>query len=113
VSDEGGFDLNNLLEQAQAMQEQVAAAQEAQANQVVTGSAGGGKVNVVATGGGEFRDITIAPDVVDPDDIEMLEELVLAAVRDAAGQIADLQASTYGDIEIPDLGGLGGMLGNQ
>jgi hypothetical protein len=113
MSNEGGFDLNNLLQQAQAMQQQVAEAQEEQARQIVTGSAGGGKVTVEATGDGEYRKVVIAPDVVDPDDVEMLEELVLAAVRDAANQLADLQASAFGNIEMPGLGGLGGLLGGQ
>jgi hypothetical protein len=113
MSDEGGFDLENLMQQAQAMRQQVAAAQEEQARQVVTGSAGGGKVMVEATGDGEFRKVTIAPDVVDPDDVEMLEELMLAAFRDAASQIAELQVGAFGNLELPDLGGLGGLLGGQ
>ena len=110
---EGGFDLNNLVEQAQAMQEQMAAAQEAQARQSITGSAGGGKVTVEATGAGEFNRITIAPEVVDPTDVELLEELVIAAVRDASAQIAELQAGAMDNIQLPDLGSIGGLLGGQ
>jgi DNA-binding YbaB/EbfC family protein len=113
MSNEGGFDLDNLMQQAQAMQQQVAAAQEEQSRRTVTGSAGGGKVTVEVSGSGEFRDVTIAPDVVDPDDVELLEDLVLAAVRDAASQVAELQASAYGNIELPGLGGLGGLLGGE
>ncbi|MGF1600234.1 MAG: YbaB/EbfC family nucleoid-associated protein [Acidimicrobiales bacterium] len=108
---EGGFDLNNLLEQAQAMQQQMAAAQEEQASTIVTGSAGGGKVTIEATGGGEFRNITIAPDAVDPDDVELLEELVLAALHDVTAQIGELQAGAMGNLQLPDIGGLGGLLG--
>jgi DNA-binding YbaB/EbfC family protein len=115
MTTDGGFDLSSLLQQAQAMQEQLSAAQEAQAAKTVTGTGGGGKVTVEATGGGEFRRITISPDVVDPDDVELLEELILAAVRDAANQIAELQTSAMGDLQLPDLGslgGLGGLLGD-
>ena len=107
----GGFDLGALVEQAQAMQEQVMAAQEQQASQIVTGTAGGGKVTVEVTGGGEYRNVTISPDAVDPDDVELLEELVLAALRDAASQIAELQESAMSDIGLPDMGGLGDILG--
>lgn len=107
----GGIDFGSILEQAQAMQEQVQAAQEEQAAQVITGSAGGGKVTVEMTGGGEYRNVTIAPDAVDPDDVELLEELVLAALRDAATQIAANQEEAFGNIGLPDMGGLGGLLG--
>ncbi|MEM7341151.1 MAG: YbaB/EbfC family nucleoid-associated protein [Actinomycetota bacterium] len=111
MTNDGGFDLNNLLEQAQAMQQQMMAAQEEQAAQTVTGTAGGGKVSIEATGGGVFTGVTIAPDAVDPDDVELLEELVLAALRDVTAQIAELQNSTMGGLDLPDLGNLGGMLG--
>ena len=106
-----GFDLGALMEQAQSMQQQVQAAQEQQAAQVVSGSAGGGKVTVAVTGGFEFQNVSIAPDAVDPDDVELLEELVLAALRDAVAQIAELQEATMGDIGLPDIGGLGDLLG--
>ncbi len=107
----GGLDLGSLMQQAQAMQEQVMQAQEQQAAQSVTGSAGGGKIMIEATGGGEFRKVTIHPDAVDPDDIELLEELILAALHDTTNQIADLQEDSMGAIGMPDLGSLGGMLG--
>jgi DNA-binding YbaB/EbfC family protein len=113
VTDQGGFDLNNLMEQAQAMQQQMQAAQEEQARQTITGSAAGGKVAVELTGGGEYRKVTIAPDVVDPDDVEMLEELVLAALRDAGRQLAELESASLGNLELPDIGGLGGLLGGS
>ena len=113
-----GFDLNSLLETAQAMQSQMAEAQEAQAASVVTGSSGGGKVEIDAQGDGTFLAVRISPDVVDPDDIELLSDLVLAALRDAAGQLAELQQDAMGGMDLGgmdmggmDLGGLGGMLG--
>ena len=110
---DGGFDLGSLLEQAQAMQQQMAEAQEQQAAQMLTGSAGGGKVTVEVTGAGEFRKVSISPDAVDPEDVELLEELVLAALHDASTQIAELQEQAMGGMDIPDMGSLGGMLGGD
>lgn len=113
MTEQPGFDLGSLVQQAQAMQEQMAAAQEAQAAAVVTGSAGGGKVTVEVTGGGEYRSVHIAPDAVDPDDVELLEELVLVALRDASAQLAELQEEALGGLDLPDLGNLGGLLGDS
>ena len=107
----GGFDLGALVEQAQALQQQMAEAQQQQAAQILTGSAGGGKVTVEMTGAGEFRNVTIAPEAVDPDEVELLEELVLAALRDASAQMAGAYEEAMGDVALPDLGGLGGGLG--
>jgi nucleoid-associated protein EbfC len=101
------FDLNSLLEQAMAMQQQMANAQEQAAAQVVEGHAGGGAVKVTMTGGGELTSIRLAPDVVDPTDIEMLEDLILAAFHDAQIKVTDLQQQAMG----PLAGGLGGLLG--
>ena len=111
MSNDGGFDISSLLQQAQAVQQQLAEAQEAQAATVITGSAGGGKVTVEATGGGEFRKVSITPDVVDPDDVELLEELVLAAIRDVTAQIGELQNGAMSNLQLPDMGGIGRLLG--
>ena len=111
IDQPGGFDLGSILEQAQAMQEQVQAAQEQQAAQVVTGSAGGGKVTIEVTGAGDYRNVTIAADAVDADDVELLEELVLVALRDAAAKIAELQEEAMSNIGLPDLGDFGGLMG--
>ena len=112
MTNDGGFDLNNLMQQAQALQQQMAAAQEQQAATVLTGTAGGGKITIEATGGGEFRSVKIDPEAVDPDDVELLEELVLAALHDLANQTSALQNDALGGMDIPDIGGLGGLLGN-
>jgi len=109
MTDDGGFDIGALVQQAQAMQEQMEAAQEEQAQQTLTGSAGGGKVTIQVSGAGDFKQVKIAPDAVDPDDVELLEELILAALRDATSQISELQESSMGGIDLPDLGGLGGI----
>jgi DNA-binding YbaB/EbfC family protein len=108
------FDLNSILGQAMEMQQQLLAAQAEAAGAEVTGSAGGGAVEVTVTGGMDFRRVTIRPDAVDPDDVAMLEDLVLAALNDAMTQIGDLQQSSLGGLdlgELPDLGGLGGIGG--
>ncbi len=72
-----------MLKQAQALQAKVAAAQEELKGREVTGFAGGGKVKVTMNGGNEVVGIEIAPDVVRPDEADLLEDLVLAACRDA------------------------------
>ena len=86
----GGFDMNALLEQAQAMQEQMQNAQSELANKTVTGSAGGDLVTVTMTGAGELTEVRIDPKAVDPDDTETLGDLVVAAVRDANHQVQAL-----------------------
>ena len=77
------FDMNKLMQQAQQMQSQMQQVQEEAANEVVEASAGGGMVTVKATGGGEIVSITIDPKAIDPDDPEMLSDLILAAVNEA------------------------------
>lgn len=104
--DLGGLDLGGLLESAQQM---MAGVQEA-ANAVVEGSAGGGLVTVKVDGHFDFKSITIDPSVVDADDPSILEDLVLAALRDATSQ---LQAGQSGALGGMDLGGLGGLLGGE
>ena len=68
-------------------------------------------MTVEVTGGGEFQSVTIDPEVVDPADVEMLEDLVLAAVRDAMSQVSEGYEDAVGGFELPDLGSLGGALG--
>src|SRR5207253_3575769 len=101
-------DMNDLLKQAQQMQQQLMDAQEAAAEQVVEGQSGGGVVKVTVTGGMEFQSVTIDPDAVDPDDVAMLEDLVLAAIHDAVAKANQLTQQAMGGL---DLGGLGGLLG--
>ena len=97
-------DLGGLMEQAQQM---MANAQEA-AEQVVEGSSGGGMVKVEVDGSFTFHSVSIDPSVVDPNEVEMLNDLVLAALRDASTQLQDNQSDAMGGL---DLGGLGDMLG--
>jgi DNA-binding YbaB/EbfC family protein len=100
-----GMDMNKLLQQAQQMQEQVAKAQEELANQTVEASAGGGMVTVVATGALQIKEIKIAKEAIDPDDPDMLADMVLAAVNEALRSAQGLMESRLGGM----MGGLGGL----
>jgi nucleoid-associated protein EbfC len=102
----GQPDMAQLLQQAQQMQQDLAAAQEELAQTEVTGSAGGGLVTATMTGTRELTALTIAPAAVDPDDRETLQDLVVAAVRDASRAAEELTAERMG----PLAGGLGGGL---
>jgi DNA-binding YbaB/EbfC family protein len=97
--------MQQLMKQAQKMQQQMAAAQAELASAEVTGTAGGGLVSATMTGSGELTALTISPEAVDPDDVETLQDLVVAAVRDASRAANELAASTMG----PVTGGLGGL----
>lgn len=105
----GGFDFGALMEQAGQMQAQLAQAQEQAAATVVEGVAGGGAVKIAVTGAFEFQSVTISPEAVDPDDVEMLQDLVLAALHDAFDEVQALQQGGFdlGDID------LGGLLGGS
>jgi DNA-binding YbaB/EbfC family protein len=111
----GGQGLNQMMKQMQKMQADMAQAQEALAEATVEGSAGGGMVKVVVTGAGEVQSVHIAPEVVDPDDVEMLEDLVLAAVGDGLRRAQEMQGERMGGItgglDLGSLGDLGGLLG--
>lgn len=79
----GGMNMNQILKQAQKMQAEMEEKKEQLAQQTVEAVVGGGVVSVVANGANQIVDIKIAQDVVDPDDIEMLQDLVLSAVNEA------------------------------
>jgi hypothetical protein len=101
------FDMNKLMKQAQQMQEQMAQAQEEAASEVVEASAGGGMVTVKANGAGEVVSIAIDPRAIDPDDPEMLSDLVLAAVNEALRSAHALMESKMQGMLPGGLGGLG------
>ena len=104
--------LNQIMRQAQKMQAEMAAAQEALASETLEASVGGGMVKAVVSGTGELRSVSIAPEVVDPDDVEMLEDLVVAAVTEAMRMAQERAAERMGGLTAGlDLGGLGGLLG--
>ncbi len=100
------FDMNAMLKQAQQMQEQMMAAQEEARKEVVEATSGGGMVAVKANGGGEIVEIRIDPRAVDPDDPEMLADMVMAAANEALRSASELvEAKIRG--QMPDLGALG------
>ncbi len=101
--------MRQIMQQAQKMQEQLAAAQAELAEQRFEGSAGGGMVTATVTGGQELVEVSISPEVVDSEDVEMLEDLVVAAVRQALEAATGAAAEQLGGLS----GGmdLGGLLG--
>ena len=106
MTDNENFDINELMEQAKQMQEQVAAAQEVQARQVITGTAGGEQVVIQVTGTGDFQSVKISPEVIESKDGEMVEDLVLTALRDATNQINEMQEATINAMDMPNLDNL-------
>jgi DNA-binding YbaB/EbfC family protein len=88
-----GGGMGNLLQQAQKMKADMEKAQEELATETVEVSAGGGMVNIVITGQQQVKSITLKPEVVDPDDIEMLQDLLVAAVNQAVEQSQAMAAS--------------------
>jgi nucleoid-associated protein EbfC len=108
-------DMGSLLGMAMDMQQQLLAAQEQAASTLVEGQAGGGVVRIEVTGGLEFQAVHIDPDAVDPDDVEMLQDLVLAALHDAVARVNELTqaANPLGGMDLGNLDlagmGLGGL----
>ena len=100
-----GMDMNKMLQQVQQMQEQMAKAQEELANETVEASAGGGMVTVKASGALEILEIRIAKEAIDPDDPELLADMVTAAVNEALRSAQSLAESKLGGM----VGGLGNL----
>lgn len=98
-----GFDINALMQQAQAMQAQMQQAQAEMAVTTISGTAGGGLVTVQMTGAGEVTAVEIKPEAVDPEDTESLGDLIVAALRDANNQATALAQQKLG----PMAGGMG------
>jgi DNA-binding YbaB/EbfC family protein len=102
------MDMNKMLEQVQQMQAQMAKVQEELANETVEASAGGGMVTVKATGALEIKEIKISPEAIDPEDPELLADMVLAAVNEALRSAQSLAQSKLGGAAgLGDLGSLG------
>jgi DNA-binding YbaB/EbfC family protein len=98
-------DLSRMLRQVQQLQSDMATAQQSLLDERVEGTAGGGVVKAICNGQGELQAIEIDPSVVDPSDIEMLQDLVVAAVNDAAGRARTVQGQRLGAVT----GGLSGL----
>ncbi len=90
--------MNKILKQAQKMQAQFMKAQEDLNRETVEGTAGGGMVKVVLNGAQEIQSVSLNREVVDPDDVEMLEDLIVAAFQNAQEQVKDLSNSKMGNI---------------
>jgi nucleoid-associated protein EbfC len=101
-------EMNQMLKQVQKMQADMQSTQEALAVETVEASVGGGVVKATVTGMGQLQAVTIDPSAVDPDDVEMLQDLIVAAVNEGLRQAQELQASRFGGIT----GSLPSSLGN-
>ena len=103
----GGFDVNALMKQAQQMQQQMLEAQEQLKDELVEASAGGGMVKVKMGGDLTLREISIDPEAIDPEEAEILADMIQAAVNEGLRAAQELQNSKMGGIT----GGMGGMPG--
>jgi DNA-binding YbaB/EbfC family protein len=101
------MNIQKMMKEAQKMQERLAKAQQDLAAETVEVSTGGGKVTIKVTGAGDITGVKIAPEVVDPQDVEMLEDLILSGLREAQDASRKLQADRMGQVT----GGLGGLPG--
>ena len=99
------MDMNKIMQQAAKMQEELAKAQEEVARETVEASAGGGMVTVTANGALQVTEIKIAPEAIDPDDPELLSDMILAAVNEALRSAQSLMETRVGGM----MGGLGGL----
>jgi DNA-binding YbaB/EbfC family protein len=102
-----GMDMNKLMQQVGQMQEQMQQAQDELAKETVQATAGGGMITVVANGSGEIKEIKIDPKAIDPNDPEMLEDMIVAAVNEAIRSAHSLMESKLGGLAGGALGGLG------
>jgi DNA-binding YbaB/EbfC family protein len=105
------MNLNKLMKQAQKMQEQMAKTQAELESKTVEVTAGGGRITVVANGAGDIVSIKIAKEVVDPEDVEILEDMVLSGVPQAIAKGKEMAGSEMskitGGMNLPGMGGLG------
>ncbi|MCD6308269.1 MAG: YbaB/EbfC family nucleoid-associated protein [Candidatus Latescibacteria bacterium] len=99
--------MGNMMKQAQKLQKQMLEMQEEMARKTVEGTAGGGMVKVVANGRQEILEVKIDPEVVDPEDVELLEDLIVAAISNAHEKSRSLMEEKMGSIMPPGLGNLG------
>jgi DNA-binding YbaB/EbfC family protein len=107
--------LGDLMRQAQKLQEEMQKTQEEAKKKTAEATAGGGMVTVVASGAGELVSVKIEKDVVNPDDVEMLQDLILAAANEALRRahemVSEDMARLTGGLQLPGLGGLGNIFG--
>ena len=99
----GGMNINNLMKEAKKMQASMEKSQEELAQKEFDATAGGGAISVKVSGDKTLKEIKIQKDVVDPDDVEMLEDLILTCVNEALRKVDSAQAAELGKFNIPGL----------
>ena len=99
----GGMNINQLMKEAKKMQADMEKSQEELVSKEFEATAGGGAISVKVTGAKEIKEITIKKEVVDPDDIEMLQDLILTCVNEALRKVDSAQAAQFGKYNIPGL----------
>ena len=99
----GGMNINNLMKEAKKMQAEMEKSQAELASKEFEASAGGGAITVKVSGEKTLKEIKIKPEVVDPDDVELLEDLILTCVNEALRQVDSAQAAQLGKFNIPGL----------
>ena len=99
----GGMNINNLMKEAKKMQAEMQKSQEELATKEFDSTAGGGAISVKVTGEKVIKEIKIKPDVVDPDDVEMLEDLILTCVNEALRKVDSAQSEELGKFNIPGM----------
>lgn len=107
--------LGDIMRQAQKLQEEMMRVQEETKKKTVEATAGGGMVTAVASGAGELVSLKIDKEVVNPDDVEMLQDLIIAAANEALRRAQEMVSSEMskltGGLQLPGLGGLGSLFG--
>ena len=99
----GGMNINQLMKEAKKMQADMEKSQEELVSKEFEASAGGGAINVKVSGNKDIKELKIQKDVVDPDDVEMLEDLILTCVNEALRKVDSAQAAQMGKYNIPGL----------
>lgn len=99
----GGMNVNQLMKQAKKMQADVEKSQEELTAKEFSATAGGGAIEVIVTGAKIIKKITIKPEVVDPEDIEMLQDLIITCTNEALRKVDEAQSAAFGKFNIPGL----------
>ena len=103
VEDFGGMNINQLMKEAKKMQEDIAKSQEELAAKDFEATSGGGAISVKVSGNKEIKEIIIKKDVVDPNDVEMLQDLIISCINEALRKVDSATASTMGNFNIPGM----------